>query len=97
MSEILMFQSIVFVCGTTVFVASLRFLRRWLELRQQRPIAGAIEGVHERLARIEQLVESTAVEVERVAEANRFVARLLAERGGAAYPASRPERVITPH
>jgi hypothetical protein len=36
--------------------------------------------VTERLARIEQIVETTAVEVERVAEAQRFTAKVLAER-----------------
>jgi hypothetical protein len=33
----------------------------------------------------------------RLAEANRFIAKLLAEREGTAKLASRPERVITPH
>jgi hypothetical protein len=42
-------------------------------------------------------VEATAVEVERISEANRFMAKLLVERAGAANTASRPERVITPH
>ncbi len=36
--------------------------------------------VSERIARIEQIVETTAVEVERVAEAQRFTAKVLAER-----------------
>jgi hypothetical protein len=36
MSEILAFQAVLFVCGTTAFVASLRFLRRFLELRYER-------------------------------------------------------------
>jgi hypothetical protein len=53
------------------------------------------------LARIEQIVESTAVEVERVAEANRFMSKLLAERSadrGIEASVPRPSaRVITPH
>lgn len=32
------------------------------------------------MARIEQIVETTAVEVERVSEAQRFTAKVLAER-----------------
>jgi hypothetical protein len=97
MSEILMFQAILFVCGTTAFVASLRFLRRYLELRQERPDSGAMDGLHQRLERIEQAAETTAIEVERLSEANRFMARLLADRVGVSYPVTRPERVVTPH
>jgi hypothetical protein len=97
MSEILLFQAILFLCGTTAFVASLRFVRRWLELKHERRAPDAIEGLVDRLARIEQTTESTAVEVERLAEANRFMARLLAERGGVPLPVARPERVVTPH
>ena len=44
-------------------------------------------------------VEAMAIEVERIAEGQRFTTRLLSERkDGAAAPANRPpERVITPH
>jgi hypothetical protein len=41
---------------------------------------GTIAAIEARLARIEQTVEATAVEVERIAEAQRFAARLLAEQ-----------------
>jgi hypothetical protein len=51
----------------------------------------------ERIERIEAMVESTALEVERIGEANRFVAKLLAERAGTPSPSSKPGRVITPH
>src|SRR3712207_5791263 len=42
-----------------------------------------------RLARIEQIVEVTAVEVERVSEAQRWVARQIAEQETPRLPASR--------
>jgi hypothetical protein len=46
-------------------------------------------------------VDSIAVEVERISEAQRFTARVLAERADAAPSTPRisgtPERVITPH
>ena len=52
----------------------------------------------ERLDRIEMMVETTAIEVERIAEANRFMAKLLSERNATVIPpAKSPERVITPH
>lgn len=98
MSEILAFQAILFVCATTAFVASLRFLRRFLELRHERLLRTPPEGIAERLDRIEMAAESTALEVERIAEANRFIAKLLADSRGAPSPLPKPpERVITPH
>lgn len=99
MSDILVLQVVVIACGTSAFIASLQFLRRWLELKAKRPdtIAGD-GGLHARLETIEQIVATTAIEVERLSEANRFMARLLAERTGVADTAPRPEpRVITPH
>jgi hypothetical protein len=97
MSEIVTLQAIVLVCGTIAFVASLQFLRRFLELRRERPLPAPVDETVERLERIELAVEATAIEVERISEANRFMAKLLADRGEAVNPASRPERVITPH
>jgi hypothetical protein len=97
MPEILAFQAVLFVCGTVGFVASLRFLHRYLELRQERRAIAPPADLQERLDRIEMIVESTAIEVERIAEANRFMAKLLAERTSLEGPPSRPERVITPH
>jgi hypothetical protein len=72
-------------------------LCRFLELKHERGVPIAIDGLQERLERIELAVEATAVEVERISEANRFMAKLLADRAGAASLASRPEPVITPH
>ncbi|HEY7395230.1 MAG TPA: hypothetical protein VH559_10330 [Gemmatimonadaceae bacterium] len=48
-----------------------------------------------RLEHIEQIVAATAIEVERVAEAQRFVAKHLALKDGPVV--LMPERVITPH
>ena len=97
MSDIMMFQVVVIGCGTVAFVASLRFLSRFLELKRERRVPTAIDGLQERLERIELTVEATAVEVERISEANRFMAKLLADRGGPVNLVNRPERVITPH
>lgn len=95
--EFLAFQAVTIICATAAFVASLRFLRGYLELRTARRIAPPEHAQDDRLDRIEMIVESTAVEVERISEANRFMAKLLAERSGAIAPSNRPERVITPH
>ena len=57
-----------------------------------------VDALAARLARIEQIVEVTAVEVERVAEAQRFLARAIAEQPPARLAEPRPSgRVVTPH
>ena len=97
MSDFLAFQAITIVCGTTITVASLWFLRRYLELRHERSLRAPSEALTDRLDRIESVVDATAIEVERIAEANRFIAKLLADRVEPPRPLSKPERVITPH
>jgi hypothetical protein len=97
MSDILVLQVVAITCGTLAFAATLGFLRRYLELRQeQRPSLPADE-LATRLERIEHTVEATALEVERISEANRFLSKLLAERPGVPAPAASPAQVITPH
>jgi hypothetical protein len=90
MSEPVFLDALLIVMGTVAFVASLNFLRRFLESRGQRRQQVDLDGLQERLARIESVVESTALEVERIAESNRFVAKLLSERAGAVIVASPP-------
>ena len=97
MSEILAFQAVLFICGTVGFVASLRFLRRFLELRHERAMHTSPDALAGRIERMEAMLESTALEIERIGEANRFVAKLLAERERLPSASSKPERVITPH
>jgi hypothetical protein len=60
--------------------------RRW-ERGATLPPASSPEVVA-RLERIEQAVEAVAVEVERIAEAQRFSAKLMAEQQRAALPRS---------
>lgn len=65
-------------------------VRRW-ERESQVPRVPA--EVQARLERIEQAVDTIAVEVERMSEGQRFVTKLLADRGGdrAPEPARLPE------
>lgn len=50
-----------------------------------------------RLARIEQIVETTAIEVERVSEAQRYVARQIAEQAPRIPSPRASGKVDTPH
>jgi hypothetical protein len=97
MSGTVFLQAWMIVCGTIAFVATVHLLRRVLELRHERRAPLALDGLEQRLERIEVTVEATAVEVERITEANRFMAKLLADHSAVTPPAARPERVITPH
>ena len=55
---------------------------------------------NDRLQRLEQAVDTIAVEVERLGEGQRFVTKLLMERSSEVHPtnaAAQRGRVITPH
>jgi len=97
MSEPVFLSALLIVFGTFVIMAGLRFFRRVLELKNEQRIPLAVDVLQARLQRIEMAVESTAIEVERISEANRFMAKLLAERGAPVNMMIKPERVITPH
>ena len=95
--------AIMAVLGVVAFGTTLKFLLRLIELRHERlryGSPGALTDLAARLERIENAVETTALEVERISEANRFVAKLLAERTAVSAPPpplAKSERVITPH
>lgn len=55
-----------------------------------------VDEIAQRLARMEQAIDATAVEVERISEAQRFTTKLLAEKGHQ-VPGDAPRRVVTPH
>jgi hypothetical protein len=88
---------LVFAFATTCVVAVSKIVLAFINRRSVAPQLPA--ELMQRIERIEQIVETTAVEVERVSEAQRFTARVLSERvapGG--LPASHGHgRVITPH
>lgn len=67
--------SMVITFGTIIVIA-----RTWLTRGRSRAPAAEIEPVMDRLLRIEQTLDSVAIEVERISEAQRFATRLLADR-----------------
>jgi hypothetical protein len=90
--------AIALIVGGTIVLASIaRVVRQYFEGRARHTPAVLPVELERRLERIEAAVETTAVEVERIAEGNRFMSKLLAERAGAAPWARGPERVTTPH
>jgi hypothetical protein len=65
---------IIMVLGFPV----VRLITRWLEPKPVPP--RELSAINERLERIETAVDSIAVEVERISEAQRFSARLQSEQ-----------------
>lgn len=68
--------AIIFGTTSVTILTLARMRMRAMELRSR----GTDPRVEDRLERIEQAVDAIAVEVERMAESQRFTARLLAER-----------------
>lgn len=64
--------------------------------RSQVPVP-AFDEIAQRLARMEQAIDATAVEVERISEAQRFTTKLLVERGHQGAIESARAKVVTPH
>jgi hypothetical protein len=97
MSEATFLAALSIFCTSVVLVSSLAFINRLLDRRHERTLASPREADPDRLDRIERAVETTALEVERISEASRFMSKLLADRSIATSLSGRPERVITPH
>jgi hypothetical protein len=70
------------ICGSAVVIVAMALISRHISERRLSSNAASSDEIVQRLERIEQIVDTTAVEVERLAESNRFVAKLLAERSG---------------
>ena len=82
-------------CATGVLIT---FMRR--RSRQSLPpveIVARLDQIADRLGRLENAIDSTAVEVERISEAQRFTARVLAERSIAPSLSEKPRGSTTPH
>jgi hypothetical protein len=96
MDEDILYACLTFAMGMTTVLTTARIVLRWLDTRR-RPLEHS-PILDERLARIEQIVDATSIEVERIAEGQRFTTKLLTERGASVPVSSRhPERSITPH
>ena len=89
-----------FVFGIPSIVVIMRMWFRHKEKMTQLQ-SGAVRTfeLESRLERIEQAVDTIALEMERIGEGQRFVTKLLAERPAAVSDGTNPqrERVITPH
>jgi len=79
------FTTIVIIALGIPFIRALG--KRWERPALPPPTSSDVTA---RLERIEQAVEAVAIEVERIAEAQRFAAKLMAEQPKRALPDSQP-------
>jgi hypothetical protein len=82
-------------CATGVIVTFLK--RRSNQPLPATEITGRLDEIVDRLARLENAIDSTAVEVERISEAQRFTARVLAERSTTPGLSEKLRGSTTPH
>src|SRR2546423_6817523 len=94
LEEILFFVGLMATLGCMTKIILTIINRRRPELKGAG--VGTLEEISQRLARIEQAVDATAVEVERISEAQRFTTKLLVEKGHQ-VPVESPRKVVTPH
>lgn len=84
----------------TLWVMALRRAQRAETMLDRMMLTQQIRGESKEdpTSRVMDALDSLAIEVERISEAQRFTARILADRHDPARPASSmPARIITPH
>ena len=84
----------------TLWVLALRRAQRAETMLDRMMLSQQIRGETkgDATSRVMDALDSLAIEVERISEAQRFTARILADRNDASRPASSiPARVVTPH
>ncbi len=81
-------ETIVAVLGTlAVFGTPALMFKWWLNHKAiENRTASLPPASEERLARMEQAIDSIAIEIERISEGQRFTTRLLSERSAADIP-----------
>ena len=82
-------------CATGVIVTLIK--RRSASSLPSAEMMARLDLIADRLGRLENAIDSTAVEVERISEAQRFTARVLAERSIAPSLSEKPRGSTTPH
>jgi outer membrane murein-binding lipoprotein Lpp len=75
---------VAIISGTVMVLTVLRLIAGAVTRRQIAHTAYSDPELAARVERIEQIVEATAIEVERITESSRFMARLLAEKSSTA-------------
>lgn len=98
MTESMLVDVLTFLFGVGCLYAFTRIMMAFFGRKRPMPSPTGTAALEERLARIEQIVESTSIEVERVTESQRFLVNVFSQRSAEPVPLPRPAaRVTTPH
>ncbi|HXT14451.1 MAG TPA: hypothetical protein VN706_02395 [Gemmatimonadaceae bacterium] len=96
--EMLVFAGGMVTLGTLSTVATSWIKWRAPKRAETKDVMDRLNEITEQLSRLDNAVETVAVEVERISEAQRFTSKLLAERSaGALAERPRPLGSTTPH
>jgi hypothetical protein len=103
-AEMLMNDAAMTILGVSFFVTIAVTVKSianiWMKRIDARRSAMPLHAVDQRLERIEAAIDVMAVEVERIAEGQRFAVRLATERAPNGLPAAGRHaegRTVTPH
>ena len=101
------FANLMMLSSAGLFTTTLVFAGLWIAARERAIRATAERGldrgrhgkddVNADMDRLMNMVDTIAVEVERISEGQRFTAKVLAERLDAPNARRIPEKSITPH
>ena len=95
--EVLIFAGMMATMGCLTGII-ITFLKHRAPRLRSGEVTASLDAIGERLGRLETAVDATALEVERIAEGQRFTTKLLADRSGASAFADRPRGgSATPH
>jgi hypothetical protein len=82
---------IIFVCSIPIVAIGYPLARALASRMERKPVGGGIPvDVAARLERMEQSIDSIAIEIERISEGQRFTTKLLAERAAVPPAPYRP-------
>ena len=82
---------IIFVSSIPIIALGYPIVRAYTRRLEQRPLSSVTPDVAHRLERMEQALDSIAIEVERISEGQRFTTKLLSERSEAPAAPTPPD------
>lgn len=93
-TDLLVFVGLMAVLGT---VAKVTLVLIQARRHRSDPSNASLQQIAQQLEALQQAVDATSIEVERLGEGQRFTTRLLAERQDVSERKRVAERVVTPH
>lgn len=97
-NESMLVDLLTFLFGVGCLIAFTRCVLAFMGRKRPAAPASDTAALEARLTRIEQITESTAIEVERISESQRFMVNVFSQRPADPAPLPKPgARVTTPH